>query len=49
MSFSLIEKNVEKACNKYIDNYEDDCAGFVRAVAQDLHLFLPGENLMASN
>jgi len=44
MSYQLVDRNVESACARMldIDDNEHNCSGFVRAVAGDLMLFLPG-------
>jgi hypothetical protein len=38
----LITRNVKGSCMKLIEAWKDNCSGFVRAVADDLMLFVPG-------
>jgi hypothetical protein len=44
MAFQLINRNIEDACARklLVDDNEHNCSGFVRAVADDQMLFIPG-------
>jgi hypothetical protein len=46
---SLISKDVEAACSRSLPGNEHDCSGFVRAVAANLMVFLPGASGNASS
>lgn len=39
---NLVTRDVEASCRKLLDKYKDNCSGFVRAVSDDLMLYLPG-------
>jgi hypothetical protein len=43
MTYQLINRNIEGSCERKlgIDDNEHNCSGFVRAVADDLMLFVP--------
>lgn len=38
----LFHRDVEAACKKHIKTYHNNCSGFVRAVANELLLLVPG-------
>lgn len=42
MPYSLIIRDVEASCKKLIDDHAQNCSGFIRAVAADLMIFIPG-------
>ncbi len=44
MPYHLISRNVDESCNRVLDiaHNAQNCSGFVRAVADDLMLFVPG-------
>ena len=38
----LFKKDVEAACKKHFEEHKNNCSGFVRAVADELIILVPG-------
>jgi len=38
----LFKRDVEASCKKHIDKHKKNCSGFIRAVASDLLILIPG-------
>lgn len=38
----LFERDVKKACEKHYENHQSNCSGFIRAVAKELLVLIPG-------